>query len=194
MSKLLLLNICLLLVNFVNAQDTTAILAKAEVKKATEEEMKRDKERVLDIISSPENVKKHFNHFVLVGPELWAVIKEFDQFKRIPEGNLVLKVPKFEANGTWKTTKEVTGKVLQKEEDFQTLFTWLNNNFTLNHAAIVNRNNADDFLYWLYFAKIEEPIITVQNKITRLMFKFVDQGLFFIEISNKPVCILMEEE
>lgn len=194
MGKLILLNICFLLAGFANAQDTTAILARAEVKKASEEVIKRDKERALDIISHPGSVKKHFNHFVLVGPELWAVIKEIDQFKNIPEGNLVLKVPKFEANGTWKTTKDVTGKVLQKEEDFQALFTWLNNNFNLNNAAIVNRNKADDFLYWLYFAKIEEPIITVQSKITRLMFKFVEQGLFFIEISNKPVCILMEDE
>lgn len=168
--------------------------SKSRSKKASEEVIKRDKERALDIISHPGSVKKHFNHFVLVGPELWAVIKEIDQFKNIPEGNLVLKVPKFEANGTWKTTKDVTGKVLQKEEDFQALFTWLNNNFNLNNAAIVNRNKADDFLYWLYFAEIEEPIITVQSKITRLMFKFVEQGLFFIEISNKPVCILMEDE
>lgn len=187
----LLLN-CLLTM----AQDTTAILAKAEVKKATEQEMSKARENVSNIIKNPAAAKSSFNNFVIIGPNLWNIMKDVNSFKDIRDGNVILKVPVFENDGSWKVKKDVTGKLLQTEEDFLKLFTWLNESLDLKSATIVTRNQTDEFLLWLYFAKIEEPVIIVQNdKLKlRLLFKFVEKGLFFIEMVNNPACILFEEE
>lgn len=184
MCKPVFLIIGLLLLNVVYAQDTIAILARANVQKASELEVQRDKQRTIEIVRDSTTAVKHFNHFVMVGPGLWTAIKQVDYFKTIPESFLILTIPKFDANGERSGKEEVVGKILQKKEDFQALFTWLNNHYDLKTAAIVERNNTDNFLCWLYFAKIEEPVISVQSSKGRFIFKFAEQGLYFMELTD----------
>jgi len=124
-----------------------------------------------------------FENFTIIGPKLWEKIQNEPEFKNLKTGNATFKIPSFDETGKIIETKqEAKGKILQDLGHYLALWTYIKTNYNLDKAQIVDMNNKDKFIFWLYFAKVEEPIITIQSDKARLILKYAKGKLFFIEI------------
>lgn len=166
------------------AQDTTAIVSKADYISATSEQMSAAFRMMQKMIKNPEAANDMFSGFTMLGPNLWAAIKDLPDFKKIGTGNISFKVPKFEANGSWKKMVSVQGKLLQDPDDFKNLVKLLADTYKLSAADIVEKSDADMFFYWMCFANIQEPLFTAKNDKMRLIIQLNDKGILFMELSK----------
>ena len=176
----------LILISFQGiAQDTVAILSKAQTISASSEDIQDAKDKTASIIADINNVPPLFERFIFIGGRFWNKLKAEPDFKDIENGNLTYKVPKFDADGNWSSKQDVQGKVLQNIIHYLKLWTYIKTNFDLDKAQIVEPTNTDKFILWLYFAKIEEPLVVVNSEKARLVLKYVKGKLFFIDISSE---------
>lgn len=166
------------------SQDTAAILSNATVLKASEEEKQFAISKTSLIIKDINQVAPLFENFTLIGSRLWNKIKNESDFKDIEGGNVTLKIPKFDEKGAFVAKQDVQGKLLQNIIPFLKLWTFIRKNYDLENCRIVDMNNKDRFIFWLYFAKIEEPIVSIQSEKARLIIKYVKGKIFFIDIAS----------
>lgn len=167
----------------VKSQDTTAILAKSPIVKASEAEIRNANKNTKDFIEGIDKPASFLDRFIIAGPKLWDKIKDLPEFKQIKQGNLTLKVPKFEKDGSWKTTINLAGKLFQTPDDFKNLCQYLQATFNINKASVSDLTTTEKFIYWQYFAKIEEGATAIQCGSARFMIQFVKDKLFFIELT-----------
>ena len=184
MKKFRLLLCASLFTIFANAQDTLAIVNNTPVLPAPQPEMEEAILKSSLIIKDVTRAASLFNTFALVGPALWNKIKDDPEFKDIESSNVIFKIPKLDSNGNWNSKIDVQGKVFQDSAYYLNLWSFIKSNFALESAKIVDKNLKDKFLLWQYFAKIEEPVIVLKTEKARLLLKFVEGKLFFIELSN----------
>jgi hypothetical protein len=168
-----------------HSQDTTAILDKAPRLPFSENEVQAAVDVTKQTIKNINTAGTLFDKFMIVGPRLWNKIKNENDFKNIEEGNVTFKVPRFDASGKWTSKEDVKGKALQDRVHYLKLWTYIKQNFNLEEMQVVDKNNKDKFIYWLYFAKIEEPVIAVQSDKARLMLSYTKGKLFFIELTSE---------
>lgn len=183
--NILLLLISVFILTLCNAQDTAAIVAKSQIIKASADEIAEADKNTKEFISGIDEAASFFERFVFVGPKLWDKIKDLPAFKEIKQGNLTIRVPKFEKDGSWKKTMELTGKMFQSPDEYKNLLDYLQSTFIISKAAVADLNVTDKFIYWLYFAKIEQGARAIQCDKARLMIHFVKNKLFFIELTSE---------
>jgi len=167
------------------AQDTAAIVARAQILKASPDQLLEAEKNTRSFVESYDKASTFFNRFIFVGPKLWARIKNIPEFSRIKQGNMTFKVPRFEADGSWKKTVGIEGKAIQSLEDYENLWKYLHENFAIDSATLVDKNLTDKFIYWLYFAKVEESCLAVSNAKGRFLIQFADNKIFFIELTSE---------
>jgi hypothetical protein len=135
------------------------------------------------LIAGGEQATIYFDQLLIIGPKLWAKIKSLPEFSNIQKGEVTFKVPVLEKNGSWKKKQDMQGKALQELPEFIKLLQYLEKIYTLSKAVIENMNVQDKFIYWQYFAKIEEGTQTAVINQTRVMIRFTEGKLFFIELA-----------
>ena len=167
------------------SQDTATILSKTPLLTATKEEMQNAIRSTELFIKDINQVAPLFEKFIIVGARLWGKIKDKSDFKDIENGNVTFKIPKFDTKGESVSKEDAQGKALQDIDDYLKLWTYIRMNYNLDKAQIVDENNKDKFIFWLYFAKIEEPLVTIQSDNARLILKYVKGKLFFIDITSE---------
>jgi hypothetical protein len=99
--------------------------------------------------------------------------------------HVIFKMPLYDAGGKETGMKEIVGRVFQRPEEFKLYWETLYRFFELEHATIVMNSNKEFFVSWLYFASIEEPMITLQTPQDRLLLQFAKGHLFFAELVSK---------
>ena len=166
------------------SQDSAAIVNKAPVIAATESEMQNAISSTESVIKDINNAAPLFERFVIVGPRLWKILKSHPDFKNIKEGNVTLKVPRLNPDGGWTKKDDMQGKLLQEAGEFSRLWSYIKANYDLENARIVDENTRDKFIYWQYFAKMEDPMITIQSSKARFLLKYTKGRLFLIEITS----------
>lgn len=167
----------------VKSQDTAKIVAKAEQIKISSAELLKGKENTQDFCKNLESAKLYFDRFLIVGPKLWDKLKTIPEFKKIEQGNVTFKVPKFEKDNTWKVTEGMEGKAFQTADDFIALWNYLETTFALSKATLSDLNTADKFIYWQYFAKLEEGTTAITFNGNRFILQFAKNKIFFIEMT-----------
>lgn len=170
-------------ISSVKSQDTVKIVEKAERVKVSADELQKAKENTQNFCKTVETAKQYFDQFIIVGPKLWDKLKAIPAFKKIEQGNVTFKVPKFEKDNTWKVTEPIDGKALQSVNDFIALWNYLEANFSLSKATISDLNVKDKFIYWQYFAKLEEGITAITINGSRFIMQFAKNKIFFIELT-----------
>jgi hypothetical protein len=164
------------------SQDTTAILSKAPVLKASEKEMLEAKDNTQRLLKDVAQHDGFFGQFVIIGGKLWNELKDQAPFKEAELTNVTFRLPVLDEKGNQVSKKDVIGKAIQ-ERPFHTQFwNYIHNAYALGAGNLSEMTNRDKFIYWLYFAKIEEPTIIIQTEKGRLLLKFVQGKLFFIEL------------
>lgn len=167
------------------AQDTSAILRTAQVLPASQASIEKNQTLLQTVFKGQASALTLFNRFVFIGPRLWGKMKELPQFSGIKNGNVTYKVPLFKPDGSWNKTTGVEGKALQTNEDFNNLWRYLADHFAIATAQAVASNDRDNFLYWLYYAKVDASLLVYTTSNARLMFHVVDnKHLLFIELSS----------
>jgi hypothetical protein len=167
------------------AQDTSAILRAAQVLPTSQASIEKSQALLQSVFKGQEPALTLFNRFVFIGPRLWGKVKELPQFSGIKNGNVTYKVPLFKADGSWNKTVGVEGKALQTNEDFNNLWQYLANHFAIATAQSVASSARDNFLYWLYYAKVDASLLVYATSNARLMFTLMDnKNLLFIELSS----------
>jgi hypothetical protein len=164
------------------SQDTTAILNTAPRITASPEESRIAMSRVNSGIKNAEAADSMFSVFSLVGHQLWDKLKTDPSFKAMELSDVSFKIPSFDQSGREAGMTNVSGKVFQSASDFRKLWQWLYSNFDLSNAKITIPDQRDRYIFWLYFAKIEEPIVVIQTSKGRLLLKFVNGNLFFADL------------
>ena len=165
------------------SQDTAKIVANSEVIKISESEIITVKKNIQNFTSGIDKASSFFDRLILIGPKLWNKIKDLPDFNKIQQGNITFKVPKFEKNGTWRKKVDMNGKAIQTLADFKNFWNYLEFSFIISKSQIVDMNVTDKYVYWQYFAKIEEAAQAIQTNNTRLVLLFVKDKLFFIELT-----------
>lgn len=184
MSRILLLFLCAFMCSSTSfSQDTARIVAKSKTVPVSAEEAAKADQNAMDFIANTSKPGSYFSTLTFVGPKLWARINQFSEFKNIKQGNVTYKVPKFEADGSWRKTEDVMAKVLQEEKDFKNLAAYLETTYTISKGKLSAMNLTDKFISWQYFAKIEEGIRVIEINSSRIMLHFTEGKLFFVELS-----------
>lgn len=169
----------------VKAQDTTKVLKATPVVAASATDQKDAEEKTRFLIQHISQAKPLYEKFILVGPRLWDKLKTDPQFQSwIDESDLTFKVPTFDAAGAYVSKEDMKGKVIQDEPNYLKLMEYISKNLDLGNMKIVEKNNRDKFIFWQYFAKVEEPVIAVENAKARLLLKFTSGRLFLVELSS----------
>jgi hypothetical protein len=169
----------------VKSQDTLNIVENAQKVQLSESELLKAKENTLGFIKSSEDAKRYFDGFIIIGPKLWEVLKTVPEFKKVKEGNVTFKVPKFEKDNTWKVTENIEGKAFQSLDDYSNLWNYLETNFGLSKAAPAALNLTDKYVYWQYFAKLEEGVTAITTNHHRFILQFAKNKIFFLELTGK---------
>ena len=183
MNKIILIFLCVLGIS-ARSQDTAAIVKKATVIKAPEEEMLSAISDAELFIKDPKHAASLYKSFFIIGPVLWREIENKKEFMEMEAGDVTLKIPKLNRAGKVIGETNAHGRMIQDMNSFVTFCEYIHKNYNLSNAKIVDENNKDQFIFWLYFAKIEEPIVTIENRKARLMMKFIKGKLFFIELTS----------
>lgn len=184
LKKILLLAPVYFLFVFAECQDSLAIVNKATILSASEAELKEARQRTENLLKDVSNAEPLFGQFLIIGASLWDKIKDLPEFKNPELTNVIFKLPVLDANGQQVSKKDVTGKAIQDPEVHILLWKNLYLLFDLGKAVVTEMTTKDKFIYWLYFAKIEEPIIMVNSEKGRLLLKTVQGKLFFVEAIN----------
>jgi hypothetical protein len=171
----------------ITAQDTSRILKDAKTISASAEDIKIANEHLSTALKNPAANDSLFNSFTLLGPRLWDRIKGQPVFAAMDLSDVKFKVPSFDAAGNEKEMIETIGKVVQSTDEFKKIWNFLYVKYDLAHAKIVSLTNKERFIFWLYFAKIEEPVICLQSSKARLLLKFVNGNLFFTDLVSEIV-------
>ncbi len=166
------------------AQDTTTVLKNAQRIEAPEEEITAAKNETEKLFADISRSSHLFESFVIIGANLWNRMKDQEPFSEMEAANVIFKIPKFDASGKWTDKEDVIGKVFQEKDEFLSLLLFLRDNLGLKNAKLSDLNNRDKFIFWLYFAKMEEPLLAIQTDKTRMILKYVKGKLFFIDISS----------
>lgn len=169
------------------AQDTTAIAAKVKIIPAKDGATEKATAAIMAAFAGKPSTG-FFKFFFIVGPKLWAAIKDKAPFTAINpnSGNVTFKVPDIKPDGSWKETINVTAKALQSEEDFTAFWQYLLQTYKGSSAKLVEKNAVDIFIYWQCFAKIDEPVVSVATDNARFVISVTGEGsnLFFIELTG----------
>jgi hypothetical protein len=163
------------------AQDTVAILANAKYITATEAEMKEAVQKTENLIKDIKASDKLFEKFLLIGGQLWQHLKDQPELKDADYTNVTFKLPVLDKAGNTISKVDIIGKAIQEIPDHQKVWNKIAAEFNLSKGSIIDISNRDKFIYWLYFAKIEDPMIIIQTDKGRLLLKFVEGKLFFVE-------------
>jgi hypothetical protein len=182
LKKILFLVPVLLLMLLASGQDTAAILSKVQMIPASEAEQKDAILRTENLLKNNDNAEQLFGQFLIIGASLWNKLKDLPDFKNAELTNVMFKLPVLDENGKQVSKTEVSGKAIQEADMHKEFWKNVYQLFDLTKARIADFNTKDKFIYWLYFAKIEEPIIMVNSGKGRLLLKFVQGKLFFIEL------------
>jgi hypothetical protein len=185
MKKIALFSLLFFSINSIKSQDTLKIIENSDIIKISDAELIKSKENVQEFVKGIESSKLYFDRFVIIGPKLWSKLKNILEFSKIKEGNVTFKVPKFEKNNTWKITENVEGKAVQSLTDYINLWNYLDTNYSLSKALLSKLNTTDKFIYWQYFAKLEQGTNAVEINSTRFILQFAKNKIFFIEMTNE---------
>ena len=126
-----------------------------------------------------------FNSFLMIGTQLWNKLSAVPEFRDIENGNLSFKIPDLQPDNSWKKTITSPGKLIQDETDFKKIWSWIYEQLDLKNAKLSEVNAKDKFYLWLYFAKVEEPVVALQGGKGRLLLKISEGKLIFIELTEK---------
>ena len=184
LKKLFFSVVILLRVFTMEAQDSAKVLSRASVIKVPDSNLAKINELVRQFTTRIDKADGLFDRLIIIGPRLWNKMKDLPEFSGILEGNVTFKVPMLEQDGSWTKKEDRTGKVLQTAKEFKNFCTYLENNFKLSGSTQVPMSLRDKFIYWEYFAKIEEGAQAIQSGNNRLMLQFSREKLFFIELTS----------
>ena len=127
-----------------------------------------------------------YNQLLFVGPKLWLRYKDLPGVGSIPAGNMTCKVPLFNEKGKKKGVQDLTGKLIQSQDDFVVFWKQVLKDFKGAAITVRKLRSEEMAYYWaIIFFDIEEPVFAVECASYTFLFDMNKDGnLEWIEQLN----------
>jgi|GEM_PF-1020859 hypothetical protein len=185
-SAFFLLFITMFLCGNTNAQTGSAAVPEGVVYKTCADSDNLKAEKILRKELSDSCSFSMYNQLLFVGPKLWLRYKDVPGVGDIPAGNLTCKVPVFNEKGKKKGTQDLTGKLIQSQEDFNVFWKQVLKDFKGADITVRKLRGDEMAYYWaIIFFDIEEPVFALECASYTFLFDMNKNGqLEWIEQLN----------